>query len=419
MPLKRVAALLALAAGAGVAQEPPNREALQYAIIVTRHGVRSPTWTLARLNQYSTEPWPDFGVPPGHLTPHGRKLMGILGAFYREYLSGRGLRGADDCAAPAAACFRADADQRTRETACALAETMRPGCKTEIQAAPEGSADALFDPISGGAAKPDLALSRAAVLGRTGAKLDALIAAHRPALDALHGILNGSGKAARSIFDERSGLAESADGLAVTGPLRLASTFSENLQLEYANGMEGRQLGWGRLNAANLLEVLSLHTLYADLMRRTPQLARTRGSNLLAAIARSLEQAVAGKPVRGAIGAPAGKVLVIAGHDTNLSNLSGLLGLSWVVPSHQPDDIPPGGALVFSLWRSRQDGLYAVRLQFVVQTLEQMRLAAPLTAADPPAIADVFIPSCSSAAGGWPCEWSRFRRVVENALAPN
>jgi 4-phytase/acid phosphatase len=40
---------------------------------------------------------------------------------------------------------------------------------------------------------------------------------------------------------------------------------------------------------------------------------------------------------------------MLCGHDTNLSNLSGMLGLSLKLPGYQPDDTPPGGALVFSL----------------------------------------------------------------------
>ncbi len=138
----------------------------------------------------------------------------------------------------------------------------------------------------------------------------------------------------------------------LTGPFSAGSTFSENLLLEYANGFEGAELGWGRLTRENLLKVLSLHAVYADLMRRTPYLARARGSNLLDA--RAAFDGTGGNrqaASQGALGRPGDALLVLSGHDTNLSNLSGMLGLSWNLPGYQPDDTPPGGALIFSLWR--------------------------------------------------------------------
>ncbi len=44
--------------------------------------------------------------------------------------------------------------------------------------------------------------------------------------------------------------------------------------------MEGKDLGWGRLDAAKLMEVMRLHAAYADLARQTPYVARVQGSNL-------------------------------------------------------------------------------------------------------------------------------------------
>jgi 4-phytase/acid phosphatase len=72
---------------------------LKYVVIVSRHGVRSPTWDNARLNAYSKEPWPEWEVPPGNLTPHGRKLMGIMGAYYHGWLTGAGLLNSQGCEA--------------------------------------------------------------------------------------------------------------------------------------------------------------------------------------------------------------------------------------------------------------------------------------------------------------------------------
>src|SRR5262245_62820284 len=98
------------------AEQPKNPAELRYAVMVSRHGVRAPTWTPERLNRYSATPWPDFGVPPGHLTPHGRSLMKILGSFYREYFAAEGLLGKPDCSDAARTYIWADTDQRTMES---------------------------------------------------------------------------------------------------------------------------------------------------------------------------------------------------------------------------------------------------------------------------------------------------------------
>jgi 4-phytase/acid phosphatase len=40
---------------------------LKYVVIVSRHGVRSPTGKTDQPNQYSAKPWPQWSVPPGYL----------------------------------------------------------------------------------------------------------------------------------------------------------------------------------------------------------------------------------------------------------------------------------------------------------------------------------------------------------------
>jgi len=392
--------LLVGAASAASGQSPR----LEFAVVLTRHGVRSPTWEPERLNGYSSAPWPNWGAPPGELTPHGRELMKIMGAFYREYFSA--LVTEPGCANKV--YFRADSAQRTLETARALAEGILPGCKVAIHANPQDEADDLFDGAESGTSRVDPQLALAAVAGRLGPEPRAIVDAHRAALDTLNRLLTGTGRAAHSIYDEPFALSTSKGAAGMSGPLSLASTLSEDLLLEYAEGMPADKLAWGRLTRENLLDVMSLHTAYADLMRRTPYLARTRGSNLLGYIVKELEQAASGKA--------AAPLLVIAGHDTNLSNLSGMLGLSWLLPSYQPDDVPPGAALVFSLWKSA--GRYSVRLQFVAQTLDQMHDGTALSRTHPPAMGNVFVPGCSSGTEGYPCSWEKFRDVAAQAILP-
>jgi len=382
---------------------------LVYVVIVTRHGVRAPTWDSARLNQCSAEPWPEWGVPPGNLTPHGRELIRLMGAYYRDWLVGEHLIRRDGCQDAPHIYIRADKDQRTLETGRALAESIEPGCGIGIHAQPEGESDPLFS----GAGTPDPERSLAAVRDRLGPNPQKLIADHRAALDTLQYILRGRA-------DVRDDISVCLKGKSVelTGPFAAGSTFSENLLLEYANGIAGEALGWGRLTRENLNRVLELHAVYTDLMRRTPYIARARGSNLLAHVLRSMEQAASGKSTAGALGQPGDVLLVLSAHDTNLSNLSGMLGLSWNLPGYQPDDTPPGGALIFSVWRESGTGQFSVKLRYLAQTLDQMRNASPLSITAPPASQDVSLPGCEAAQGDSGCPWETARLVMQRAIDP-
>jgi 4-phytase/acid phosphatase len=382
---------------------------LVYVVIVTRHGVRAPTWDSARLNQCSAEPWPEWGVPPGNLTPHGRELIRLMGAYYRDWLVGEHLIRRDGCQDAPHIYIRADKDQRTLETGRALAESIEPGCGIGIHAQQEGQSDALFS----GTGTPDPERSLAAVRDRLGPDPRKLIAGHREALDALQFILRG-----RADVPDDINVYLKGKSVELTGPFATGSTFSENLLLEYANGIAGAALGWGRLTRENLNRVLELHAVYTDLMRRTPYLARAHGSNLLAHVLRSMEQAASGKSTAGALGQPGDVLLVLSGHDTNLSNLSGMLGLSWNLPGYQPDDTPPGGALIFSLWRDSGTGQFSVKLRYLAQTLDQMRNASPLSVAAPPASQDVSLPGCEAAQGDEGCPWETARSVLQKAIDP-
>jgi len=377
---------------------------LKFAVIVTRHGVRSPTWEAARLNQYSAEPWPEWGVPPADLTVRGAQLIKLMGGYYHEWFAAQKLIAPQGCQDAKRIYIWADTDQRTLETGRALGASLLPGCKIPIQSRPEDESDPLF----AGSVTPDPATAVKAVQARLE---PGLVEKHQAAFETLQRIL---GEGHNKILQPPVAVSvkPSADSVQLNGPFNVSSTLSENLLLEYANGFQGKDLGWGRLNHDNLLQVLELHAIYADLMRRTPNLAQTRGSGLLADILASLKQAATGSLVPGAMGHPGDALLVLSGHDTNLSNLSGMLGLTWKLPTYQQDDTPPGGALVFSLWRE-SNGQYTVHVQYIAQTLTQLREAAPLTLKAPPAAADVTVPGCPAPV----CSWPVFQKVIEKAIS--
>ena len=384
---------------------------LKYVVIVSRHGVRSPTWDTVRLNQYSAQPWPDWGVAPGELTPHGRDLVKIMGAYYREWLTGARLYSRTGCQDASRIYIWADSEHRTVDTGRALAESLLPGCELAIHSQPEGGRDPIFT----GYGTPDPELEARALRERLGPQPEKLVADHACALAVLQFVLTGETGMPGKLMETPIGVSVKGKSVALTGPFATGSSLSEDFLLEYANGMTSLDLGWGRLTKESLFSVLELHSVYTDLTRRTPLLARVHSSNLLAHLLCSMEQAVSGKPVPGALGKAGDALLVLSGHDTNLSNISGMLGLSWHLPGYQPDDTPPGGALIFSLWRDAVTGVYSVKTQYIAQTLDQMRNEERLTMVSPPASQDVPIPGCKAASQS-ACSWQSFRRAVQQVV---
>jgi len=135
----------------------------------------------------------------------------------------------------------------------------------------------------------------------------------------------------------------------------------------------------------------------ADLLHRTPEIAAFRAATLL----RMLADLLAGEAPRGLGVPPLGpraRLVVPAGDDTTLANLSGALGLGWSLPG-QPDPTPPGAALAFELWRNTETGARTVRVRIYAQTLDQLRSARVLGPLDPPVTLPLAIGICRAREG--------------------
>jgi 4-phytase/acid phosphatase len=352
-----VTLLLALTVPAAVAAP-----VLERVVLLQRHGVRAPTKSPDALAAFAQQPWARWPVAPGELTDHGAAALARLGDGLRFHYASL----LDDCGR--VFVWADNADQRTRLSGNAMAAALAPGCNITAKWA-KGDDDDLFHgdrvcPTDDKAAQDAVAARLPGVISRRQKAYDA---ARRKLVEIL-GKDIGKDNAVRK-------------GGKLEGVLGDASSLTENLYLEYAEGMD--HPGWGRMSRADLIAIMPLHDMASDLGRRTPLLAAHNGTLL----AQQIVALMTATPGRIAVPDTA-RVVLLAGHDTNISNIAGMLGVTWTLPG-QPDSTAPDTALAFEVWRDKAGPF--VRLRLFYQTLDQLRDLTPLR--DPPH-RDLKLPEC-------------------------
>jgi 4-phytase/acid phosphatase len=425
-PRRLLAALgVALTLGPGIAAADRD-EALQKVVIVSRHGVGAPAITAAELASWSSRPWPAWGEPAGELTAKGGELARLVGRYHHDYLVAEQLFPAEGCPSRGAVYIHADLPGRTRATAQALLDGLAPGCGIVYRTRADARVDGLFHPLAAGVCRLDPLAAQTGVLQRAAGNLNRMSVDFKAPFAALQAALDCCQPALCTAFGKPEGcrladlptaLSPQPDGkgLALLGALAIASAASETFLLQYAEGMDGASVAWGRLEPAQMRETFRLHTEELDLLERTPYLARRQGSALLAKAAaaitsgRSSGLGAVDNDVRDA------KFVAYVGHDTNIANLAGIMDVTWTQPGYQRNQTPPAGALVFEL-RQGSDKRQRVYTSYVAQSLAQMRAATPLTLEAPPVRTPLKLPGCSGSSAGYPCLIDEFAVAIRNAL---
>lgn len=371
------------------------RGTLLRVVMLSRHGVRSPTQSTEALNSWRQQPptppvppWPDFGVPPGYLTPRGEQLVEKLGEYYRSYLDQNGMFDPAQC--PDEVLIRADRDERTVMTAHGLGSGLAQAanaplrCRFAIEEAADGP-DPLFHPSEAMPANCALDSEKAekAVgdLKPLAQRYEKQITAEQDILQCCSPQLcerpacSGTPISPLSCkLPELPSCTDAAKGqAAIKGGLGIGQSFAEILLLEYGQGFTGDKFGFGRAGRdykATMLDILGLHTAVFNEVQRAHYVAARQGANLLyhvvGAIKTGLDPGSPGGPY---------KFVAYVGHDTNIANLAALLDLHWQLPEYPLDDMPPGGALVFEL-RQPSNQAPIVDAFFAAQSPDEMQSGA-------------------------------------------
>lgn len=387
---------------------------LDRVVMLMRHGVRPPTKMPPVYEGLSREPWSAWDVPPGHLTLHGFEGAILMGRWTRRSFAARGLVPASGCPDRNALAVRANTDQRTRETARGFLQGFAYLCGIEATHSTGHRDDPIFQSIDLGLVAHDRESARAAVMARVDGDLGN---ATRPLADAfarLDAILDCCAPPActRAGLPEDcrlstwpTGWADTAPGKRVkfTGPLDIGGIAAHTLLLEYVEGKPMSQVGWGRATAADIELLSSIHAAEFDLLYRTPYIAHRGATPILERILATFADD----------DAPGLDLLV--GHDTNISNVGGALGLHWHVPGYAPDDAAVGGALGFELLRDRA-GQRFVRVSYQAQGTRQLRELQPLDEGNPPYTAYLPQPSCALPEDPTLCRYDDFVHALQSRI---
>jgi len=401
-----MALALAAASGASAPAQSPKMM-VERVVLLMRHGVRPPTKNPPMPVGTAAEPWPSWSVAPGYLTDRGAQAVTLLGGFDRRVVAA-GLFGGG-CPAPGAVRVYSDSDQRTIATGNAWIKGFAAGCTITHDHQPQGSPDALFDPIDVGGTPFDPARANAEVRAHLGADgIARLEAAQRDSLKRLDRIYCGPTPPIGCGFSNKpTTLVEAKPGKEpkLSGGLDLGSTAGQILLLEYADGKPMSQVGWGRATREDIAAVSTFHAIEYSVIARLPYLAGTN----MAGIARRMLGTLTDPSPR------APKLDLIVGHDGNVAAMAGLLDLHWQVAGFAADDPSPGGALGFELLRDGSGKRY-VRAFYRSQTLDQIRTLTPLDGTS--AVHWLKMGKCAGATTDGACPIDAFKRLVEGQLPP-
>jgi len=385
---------------------------LDKVVVVTRHGVRSPT-NDHDYAELTGQQWPKWNVPPGYLTGHGYAGMVQQGRFFGEQWQHLGLSLSlqHGCPAPQTVSVWTAPDQRTQATGSALLDGLFPGCGIPI-AHTLLAADPLFDAAKMRIGSPNDTLILRQIRSRM-AEYSPLSEHYRAAVVLFRQAVCAPNSTSCTFLNKPWSINITNEGQPkLAGPVAHAASMAESIRLAYSENLPLSEVAFGHVrHAEDVGRLLALHAAKYDLVSDTPEYARQGGSLLMTQIL----DALAGKSTRYAsrLSSP---IVIFVGHDTNIAQLQTMLGFSWQLAEYPRNDIPPGGSLVFFRFHEARSGKQFIQLSFQTRSLDQWRELTPLSAHAPMLQADYFDRDCFRYDNKTLCPLSNFVRQARQQI---
>jgi 4-phytase/acid phosphatase len=373
------------------AHAAPRDLVTERAVLVMRHGIRAPLDGEVPEGTRTDRPWPVWSVAQSVVTPHGEWALEIVAETDRRLLASHGLVDASGCPKAGSVSIIANTSPRAIASAAAYVKGFAPRCDLKVSHLEKPQADPIFEPLRAKATAFDADAAVIDINRSTGGMMR-LAERDRKELALLNRVL-GCGEddclpAGAPVVAARG------QDIALFGPIRSASGIAQVLLLQYLEGMPADQVGWGRVDAAELQRLGRLHADLFAVYTRPPYMAAHQASALGRRILDTLDHG------------PAFEVLM--GHDTNVTALAAALVVDLPAEGYATNDVPPGGAILIERLRDPRSGARYVRASYRTQPLEALRGLGRQVSLTP-----LLIPGCAKD----PCRYDAFAVAFGQRLA--
>lgn len=307
-------------------ERPPSPSKSRVTVLVMRHCIRSTPGDgivdvkgFEFFDNYSSTPWPAFGVPDYYCLPRGANIVKGTGKWLKRHGN-----------LPMPVEVIADDVERDIATARALLSGMMQTDNTSF------SIDS--GPFNAAASCQQLSLEeRERAVSSQRQSIPTPEPAYSKLLAQLAAILQAKGETASWNTTKCSFEKAGKDGY-LDGSCSAASQFVERFLMEWGGGME---VAWNRLQFDEIPQLMLLHSWYRMVMDSVPEIVARSQASIVAALSAALADPGKNSDV----------TRIFVGHDTQLNALSGALGLTW-----NPDPFPVNATLPGSALRFDSDG---------------------------------------------------------------
>jgi len=384
---------------------------LEQVLIMSRHNLRTPIVNSGVLTEITDKKWPEWDAQSGYLTTKGGALEVYMGHYFREWLDENKLLSDTLCPTSDKDLYAyANSLQRTIATAQFFMVGAFPGCSVKVNHQPEiGTMDPVFNPIITNST-PEFQKMALAAMESYYQGLDLKAGYHE-----LNGILNikdseqcKTNKLCSLAEGKNSFIIEAGKEPGVKGPLKMANSAVDAIDLQYYEGFPAGEVAWGKVTTPQQWKTLNtLKNGYQESLFTPRQIAKNVAHPLLNYINQHFVAATPGNEA---------KFIFLTGHDSNIASLLSAMEFKPYQLPEQYEHTPIGGKLVFQRWTDTRDNQSYVKIDYIYQSSEQLRNNSHLSLKTPPKHVTLELKNCPIDKNGY-CKWDNLQKVMNDALA--